>query len=346
MLKLQGLHWAIEGQSILHGLSLEVTAGELVCLLGPSGCGKTSTLRIIAGLECPDAGEVVVGGETFTDEGTFVPPQRRDIGFLFQDTALFPHLTVVENIRFGLTAWSQSAAKDRVAEMLEKVRLAEHAQKYPHMLSGGQQQRVALARALAPKPKLLLLDEPFSGLDTYLRRKIRNETRDVLKSTGVTTLMVTHDWEEAMLVADRIALMRDGEIRQFASPDEIYSHPVDTFSAEFFGEVNRLHGEVSGEWIETGLGRIENRGYPNGMPVEVLIRPEGLRIDVEGNPSVGPARVCDVQFVGSSSLVQLGFEQDRAHVNAKLHGHRKLAIGEHLPINIDASQTFVFPKER
>ena len=345
MLKLQGLNWAIGGQSILRGVSLDIAAGELVCLLGPSGCGKTSTLRVIAGLERPDGGSVVIDGCTVTGERAFVPPQRRGVGFLFQDYALFPHLTVVENIRFGLTEWGQTAVNHRTTELLDQMRLAEHAGKYPHMLSGGQQQRVALARALAPRPGLLLLDEPFSGLDTRLRGQIRNETRDILKATGVTTLMVTHDWEEAMLVADRIALMRDGEIRQFAAPDEIYAHPVDRFAAEFFGEVNRLDGVVAGKWIETQVGRIENHNYPSGTPVDVLIRPEGLRVGEGGGHSLGPARVCEVQFAGGSSLVQLGFDQERTHVQAKLPGHHKMSVGEHLHIDIDAGQTFVFPKE-
>lgn len=345
MLKLEGLNWTIGGHPVLGGVSLDITPGELVCLLGPSGCGKTSTLRIIAGLERPSAGTVVIAGHTVTSDSGFVPPQKRGIGFLFQDFALFPHLTVVGNIRFGLSTGSKTSNDERTRRMLEQMRLVEHAHKFPHMLSGGQQQRVALARALAPEPDLLLLDEPFSGLDTRLRGQIRNETRDILKATGVTTLIVTHDWEEAMLLADRIALMRDGEILQFDAPHEIYSHPVDPFAVEFFGEVNRVDGVVAGTWVETRLGRIANRTLPSGTPVEVLIRPEALRIGEDNGFAEGPAKVCRVQFAGGSSLVQLGFDQDRTHVQAKFPGHHKMTIGERLHIDIDVSQTFVFPKD-
>lgn len=347
MLNLHKLQLAMGGQAILRGVSFDLAQGELVCLLGPSGCGKTTALRAIAGLEQTDGGSIVINGGLVSGDGVFVTPQQRGIGLLFQDFALFPHLTVARNIAFGLTAKHPSVIKTRTDEMLTQMRLSEHAEKYPHMLSGGQQQRVALARALAPEPRLLLLDEPFSGLDTRLRQQIRNETREILKATGVTTLMVTHDWEEAMLSADRIALMRDGAIVQFATPGELYTNPADSFVAEFFGDVNRLDGTVAGKWVETRLGRVENIGLPNGTPVEVLIRPEAIRIGhvSEHSSQATSARVCSVQFSGANSLVQFGIDEDKTHLQAKLSGHQKMAVGDYLPIDLDRDQIFIFPKE-
>ena len=231
MLKLENINLALEETKIIRNISFDVTEGELLCLLGPSGCGKTTTLRLIAGLEAPDSGTVSINGTNVSTNSFVIPPYKRDIGFLFQDFALFPHLTVRNNIAYGLKHLRKTEAQIRTTEMLTQIRLEAHSDKYPHMLSGGEQQRVALARALATEPRLLLMDEPFSGLDTSLREKIREETLQILKERGVTTVLVTHDPEEAMLIADQIVLMNEGNIVQSGTPGDIYERPTNIFSA-------------------------------------------------------------------------------------------------------------------
>jgi iron(III) transport system ATP-binding protein len=279
-----------------------------------------------------------------------VPPHRRNVGFLFQDFALFPHLTVAENVTFGLARLGRDVARARTVEMLEKVQLLAHAGKYPHMLSGGEQQRVALARALAPGPALMLLDEPFSDLDTSLRGRVRDETLRILRDAGVTTVMVTHDPEEAMLAADRIVLMREGRIVQTGTPDALYLNPVDAFTAEFFGDINRLDGVVEGAWIRTCLGAIANRHYPDGSRVEVLIRPDALTLAPPGydsNQAEAEARVCAVQYAGRSSLVRIGLgdgTDPRMHFHARQPGLFPSRVGERLRVRIDQAQAFVFEK--
>ena len=214
MLSLQNLTLTLGKKKILEDISFDLEVGELLCLLGPSGCGKTSTLRAIAGLEIPDSGLVRLNGRTVSNSNSVTPPYERDIGFLFQDFALFPHLTVAENISYGLSKLSKTEAKNRTEELLKLIGLSGQAKKYPHMLSGGEQQRVALARARAPEPRLLLLDEPFSGLDSSLRQEIREETLQVLKENEIASIIVTHDPEEAMLIADKIVLMQNGKVVQ------------------------------------------------------------------------------------------------------------------------------------
>ena len=238
MLRLKNLSLKFDESQVIHNISFDVAEGELVCLLGPSGSGKTTTLRLIAGFEKPENGSIQLNGETVSSKKKILRPQKRNVGFLFQDYALFPHLTVAENISYGLSGQNKKQIKEQTWEMLSQIRLLDHADKYPHELSGGEQQRVALARARAPEPNLLLLDEPFSGLDTSLRAQLRLETREILKSQGVTAIIVTHDPEEAMLMADRIVLMRNGNVVQTGTPEELYSKPTDPFTAGFFGDVN------------------------------------------------------------------------------------------------------------
>ncbi|MCG8493531.1 MAG: ABC transporter ATP-binding protein [Sneathiellales bacterium] len=349
MLALSDLSLSLGGQKIIRDLSFSVNDGDLVCLLGPSGCGKTTTLRIIAGFERPDSGTLEINGQTVSDNRQILPPHKRDIGYLFQDFALFPHLTVRENIGFGLKNRKGKAALSRIEEILEQVRLTEHADKYPHMLSGGQQQRVALGRALAPNPKLLLLDEPFSGLDTSLRDQIRDETLFILKKLGVTTLMVTHDPEEAMLLADQIVLMRDGEVVQTGSPEELYLNPTDAFTVEFFGDTNKLKGKVKDGLVQTHLGRVgTGKDIPDGTEVNVLVRPEGLKLknaDLQNMNASEPVHVCGIQYLGRSSLVQLGVgKRGTPHeiYKARLPGHFVASDAHSLDIDIDPKQAFVF----
>lgn len=348
MLELRNVNLRIDNQPIISDLSFKVKKGDLVCLLGPSGCGKTTTLRIIAGFERPDSGLLQLDGHTVSDNKRTLPPHKRDIGFLFQDFALFPHLTIRENVAFGLNDRKSETANKRVQEILKQVRLLDHADKYPHMLSGGQQQRVALARALAPNPRLLLLDEPFSGLDTSLRSQIRDETLAILKQLGVTTLMVTHDPDEAMLLADRIILMRDGRMVQAGTPEELYLHPVDAFTAEFFGDINRLRGIPQGKFIHTALGPVANPGFSDGTDVEVLIRPEGLSLkprDAARPNAEHPIHICSIQYLGKSSLIRLGVGKrgiPHETYKALISGHFTTDDKDMLDVVIDPRRSFVF----
>jgi iron(III) transport system ATP-binding protein len=262
-----------------------VERGELVALLGPSGCGKTTLLRLVAGFERPDDGEIALAGAPVAGAGVWVPPERRRVGMVFQDYALFPHLTVAENICFGVPRRQRTA---RLPELLELVGLSGTERRYPHELSGGQQQRVALARALGPAPSVVLLDEPWSNIDPLRRGSMRDELAAILRSIGVTVVLVTHDREEAFSIADRIALMRDGTIVQSGLAEELYLAPADRWAAEFVGAGNFVPGRLDGELVETLLGRFPAVGRNGSDTVEALIRPEllELRPDPAGNAEV------------------------------------------------------------
>jgi iron(III) transport system ATP-binding protein len=252
-----------------------VDRGEFVALLGPSGCGKTTLLRLIAGFERPDAGEIAIEGRPVAGPSTWVSPERRRVGIVFQEYALFPHLTVAANIGFGVR---RNDRAERVGELLRLVGLRGLDDRYPHELSGGQQQRVALARALAPRPSVVLLDEPWSNIDPLMRASIRDEIAAILRAIDVTVLFVTHDREEAFSMADRIALMRDGRVVQSGGAEEVYLTPVDRWVAEFAGAGNFLHGELDGQLVETAIGRFPVEADGIGRDVEVLIRPELLEL--------------------------------------------------------------------
>jgi iron(III) transport system ATP-binding protein len=277
--------------------------GELVALLGPSGCGKTTLLRLIAGFERPDAGTIELADVPVAGNGVWVPPERRRVGMVFQDYALFPHLTVAENVGFGVPRKGRGA---RVAELLCIVGLDGLGGRLPHELSGGQQQRVALARALAPSPSIVLLDEPWSNIDPLLRGTMRDELAEILRGIGVTVVLVTHDREEAFSLADRIALMRDGRIVQEGSPEELYLAPADRWTAEFVGAANFLPGRVEGTLVETLLGRfpVANNGLSRS-DVEVLIRPELLELRIDPN---GPGEVVGREFRGHDVFYRVALD--------------------------------------
>ncbi len=264
---------------VLDDIYLEIVDGEVVCLLGPSGCGKTTLLRILAGLERLQAGRIAISGRVLAGRGIDMPPEKRGIGFLFQDFALFPHLSVVENAMFGLSHIREKERRVHLAaDALARVGLEDFLQSYPHELSGGQQQRAALARALAPGPGIMLLDEPFSSLDTRLRSRVRDRTLHVLKQSGVATVMVTHDPEEAMFMGDRIVLMNEGRIIQQGDPADLYFRPANAFAATFFSDVNEVMGKVENGAIHTPLGRIPRHGFEAGTDVVVMFRPEAVRL--------------------------------------------------------------------
>jgi iron(III) transport system ATP-binding protein len=269
--------YAADQTPAVDGLSLVVTEGEIVALLGPSGCGKTTTLRLIAGFETPDSGTVSLRGEVVAGGGSFVPPETRGVGIVFQDYALFPHLSVEDNVGFGLDRLTRAARRARVTGVLDLVGLGGFGDRYPHELSGGQQQRVAVARALAPAPALLLLDEPFSNLDADLRAQMREEVETILRNTKTTAIFVTHDQEEAFAIADRVGVLSHGRIEQIATPEIIYHHPASQFVAEFVGAADFLPGVVTSEGIVTELGIFGNRDeLEPGERVEVMIRPDDI----------------------------------------------------------------------
>ena len=289
---------------VFDNLSLAVSKGEIVCLLGPSGCGKTTLLRLAAGLELLQAGTIKFSGEVVADTIGQIPPEKRSVGLMFQDFALFPHLDVSGNIEFGLTHMSGLDREKRVDEVLEQVNMEGRKRDYPHILSGGQQQRVALARALAPKPAVMLLDEPVSGLDQGMRIQIREDTLSILRASGAATLMVTHDPEEAMFMADRIFVMGPmGEILQQGKPNEVYSLPAHPFVASIFGQVNRLSGVVLNEEVDTPLGILPAPGFENGCELDIIIRPYAIKLFEDGEKGV-PVEIINARPLGRNSFIR------------------------------------------
>ncbi len=323
------------------GLSLSVGPGEVVCLLGPSGCGKSTVLRLAAGLERLQSGRVAIGGRVMADAANDVPPEARGVGLVFQDYALFPHLDVLDNVAFGLRGGADERAANARA-VLRRVGVEDQAARFPHVLSGGQQQRVALARALAPEPHVMLLDEPFSGLDARLRDQVRDSTLHVLKESGAASLLVTHDPDEAMFMADRIAVMRDGALVQLGKPVELYSRPADAFVARFFGETNAIASRIERGGAATPFGAVPSK-LPEGSAVEVLIRPEALRLKPAGQGASG--RVIAARMLGRSSLVHLsvdGLNGNPLHLHSRMPGRFLPEEGSRVAIELDLEQSFVF----
>jgi len=350
-LGLDRISHAFGGVRAVDDVSLAVRPGEIVCLVGPSGCGKSTLLRIAAGLEDLQHGTVRIAGRVVAGAGRALPPERRGTGLVFQDYALFPHLTVLDNVRFGLLGRSAESRR-RALAVLEQVGMAGQADAFPHMLSGGQQQRVALARALAPAPRVLLLDEPFSGLDARLRHRVRDETLHVLKRSGAATLVVTHDPEEAMFLADRIALMHAGRLVQDGPPVALYCRPVSAFAARFFGEVNEIRGVVRGGAVATPAGPVPAPDLAEGAAAAVLIRPEALALVAE--PPDGArvhGRVEASRLLGRASLIHLSIghgtgsdgQGEAVHLHALVPGPFLPAEGSVVGIALDARQAFVFP---
>ena len=353
-LEISNITKAYGGRRVVDDLSLKVMPGQVTCLLGPSGCGKSTTLRIISGVEMQDSGEIRADGELICDTIFRVPPEGRSIGMMFQDFALFPHLTVAENVAFGLKGLAARARDARVRELLEKVGMSHYADAWPHQLSGGEQQRVALARALAPRPSLMLMDEPFSGLDNRLRDEVRDATLEVLKDEGAAVLLVTHDPSEAMRMADEIALMREGRIVQQGAPYNLYNAPVDKEAAAFFSDINVITGTVQGALTDTPFGQFLTPGVPDGTEVDIVIRPQHLKIDFDRagkgpnpTPSDGvPARgvVERARFLGNESLVDFRMEHDGSKLVAAVPSVFLPRPGTPLWLTMRRDRCFVFPR--
>ena len=319
----RGLRRTYGGVAAVDGLDLDVQRGELLAVLGPSGCGKTTLLRLIAGFERPDAGSITVDGTVVAGPGTFLPPERRRVGIVVQDHALFPHLTVAGNVAYGLRR--DPGRQGRVEEVLAMVGLDGLGDRYPAELSGGQQQRVAIARALAPEPGVILLDEPFANLDAALRARIRFEVRAILHAAGATVILVTHDQEEALSLADRVAVVEQGRVAQVGTPDEVYRRPASPFVARFVGDADLVPGTSDGTAVMTPLGRLPVDGpAPAAGPALAVVRPEALRLSADPE---GSARVALVTYYGHDQLVQVALDCGTL-VRARLGAERIFAAGE------------------
>ena len=330
---------------VVSDLSFSLAPGEIGCLLGGSGCGKTTVLRAIAGFEPLQGGRIALSGHWVADAQWHLAPERRQIGMVFQDYALFPHLTVADNVAFGLREWSRPDQSRRVAEMLSLVGLADVDRRYPHELSGGQQQRVALARALAPGPTLLLMDEPFSNLDVELRERLSLDVHRILKATGTTGLLVTHNQQEAFAMADRVGVMLDGGLQQWASPYVLYHEPATRHVATFVGDGVFLPAKVHGQnCIDFELGqlcRIQPVDVPDGAEVDVLIRPDDIQHD---DASDVRARVLERVFRGAAFLYTLELPSGN-RILSLVPSHHDHQIGEMIGIRLEIDHLVAFPKE-
>jgi iron(III) transport system ATP-binding protein len=340
-LSVAGLSKAFGDSPVLSGLDLEVPAGSLTAVLGPSGCGKTTLLRLLGGFERADGGSIRLGDRVLCEDGLHLAPERREIGFVPQEGALFPHLDVAANVGFGLPRSQRRGG--RVEELLQLVDLQGLAKRLPHQLSGGQQQRVALARALAPEPGLVLLDEPFDALDAGLRAQVRGEVREALRAAGATALLVTHDQEEALSLADLVAVMRGGRIAQAADPQTLYRDPVDADVAHFVGEAVLLEGRLDGDCVETPLGRLRTRGADgaDGAWATLMLRPEQI-VCRELGPAAGAeearGRVLSTAFYGHDATARIALDDPRhREIVARAAGHLLPQAGEEVAVAVEGT---------
>jgi len=343
LLEVENLRHAYGEQEVVRGLSFSLAHGAIGCLLGPSGCGKTTVLRCIAGFEPVREGVIRLSGRQVSAPGAMVPPEKRRVGMVFQDYALFPHLAVADNIAFGLHAAAPGERAARVRDLAGLVGLSAALDKYPHEISGGQQQRVALARALAPRPELLLLDEPFSNLDIDLRERLSLEVRDIIKASGATAVLVTHDQQEAFAMADEIGILHQGRIQQWDSPYNLYHRPANRFVADFVGQGVFLPAKVvNAEQVEIELGILNGGPLPaNGKSLEVLLRPDDV---VHDDAAPTQAEVMHKAFRGAEILYTLRLASGRK-VLALVPSHHNHALGEKIGIRLDVDHVVAFRPE-
>jgi len=328
------------GIAAVRGVTLDIEPGEIMCMLGPSGCGKTTLLRLAAGVERPSGGRILINDKVVAGPDHFVPPEQRGIGLMFQDFALFPHLTLQDNVAFGLKVLGRSEAARVAYAALERVGLAAYAGEYPHILSGGEQQRVALARAIAPRPGVLLMDEPFSGLDTRLREEMREETLTILKETRATCMVVTHSSEEAMRMGNRIALMLAGRLIQTGTAEELYHAPADINAARMFSDLNEIECSVVDGYVDTPLGRYGAKGFAEGETVVLCVRQRDMQLVA---PSKGHSgRVLNVRFLGETALVEVGVSGLDNPVLVRVHESKAPAPGTGVGVKLARSSVLVF----
>ena len=344
MLEVEDIQLGYDGTPVVCGLDFALDAGEIGCLLGASGCGKTTALRAIAGFEPLDRGTIRIDGRVVSSRDVRIAPEQRSVGMVFQDHALFPHLTVEANIGFGIRKLDRSVRRERIRELLALTGLSGLQERYPHELSGGQQQRIALARALAPEPAVLLMDEPFSNLDTGLRRQMGDEIRSLLKARGTATLLVTHDQQEAFALADRIGLMFNGRMLQWDSPYQLYHRPVCRYVAAFTGRGSYIRAEVDDAGIHHALGHSPLPDHIEAAPgaeLELLIRPDDIRLDEGGCP----ARVVARQFQGADILYRLELPGGE-EVGALFPSHDNHETGSMIGITLDADHLVLFDPQQ
>tara|TARA_B100000029_G_scaffold516083_1_gene626785 strand:+ start:2459 stop:3544 length:1086 start_codon:yes stop_codon:yes gene_type:complete len=327
----------IDGDSILDNVSVSVQQGECLVILGPSGCGKTTLLRSLAGLQPISTGKINLYGEVIANQGLHIPPEERNIGMVFQDWALFPHLTVFENVVFGLTRAERRNPSADISELLEMVGISSLADRYPSSLSGGEQQRVALARSLAPKPATILLDEPFSSLDIGLRVELRQEVAGLFKQLGVTSVFVTHDQDEAFSLGNQVAVMNNGRIIQQDKPAYLYQHPTDRWVANFVGEACTIKGDALGSVAQTRLGSI-NLCFEMRGKVDVLIRPEEILIEAGDE-----AEIVAIDFFGHDTLYTIMTNDDNHSLQCRTGGMPRHSVGDRVSIKHSGVQTVAFP---
>ncbi|MCA0422990.1 MAG: ABC transporter ATP-binding protein [Proteobacteria bacterium] len=328
----------------LHDVSFEIKPGEVLCLLGPSGCGKSTLLRLIAGIDEPTSGRILMDGQEISGPDRFVQPEMRGIGLVFQDYALFPHLDALDNVMFGLRELPRPQRQEVAEVALRRVGLSAFADAFPDMLSGGEQQRVALARAVVARPRVLLMDEPFSNLDKRMRDMVREATITLLRETGATSVIVTHDPEEAMRIADRIVLMRDGGIVQVGSARELYRNPADLHAARFFCEINELQGVVSKGRVATPVGCFAAPELEDGTEVAVCVRPQGIYIE---GPGAGiPARILQRRFIGPVDHFEIAVGGMEVPLVARIRNAPPFERGMDIGLSVDPAEVLVFRAAR
>jgi iron(III) transport system ATP-binding protein len=341
-LSLRGLTRRYGTAVALDAVDLDVEQGEVVSLLGHSGCGKTTLLRIAAGVETPSEGTVLIDDKPVASRDIYLPPEKRNVGLMFQDYALFPHLTLLRNVMFGLTALDRKAARDEALAALTRVGLDRLKDAYPHEVSGGEQQRAALARAIVPRPGILLMDEPFSGLDSRLRDSVREETMAVLRETGATAVIVTHDPEEAMRMSDRIVLMRHGRIMQDGSAEDLYNAPESLFAARFFSELNEIPGFVKNGRLSTGVGEFDSGGLPDGTKAIVAVRPQGVVLSAGSDGEGVPGRIVSRRFLGEIDHFDVAVGGLESYLLSRRRTEQRLPAGSEVVVSFDPRDVLVF----
>ncbi len=339
MLELESIHHHFAATKVLNGINLTVAAGEIVCLLGASGSGKSTLLRVVAGLEPLQDGVIRFNRRTLAQPGAEPPAEARNFGLVFQDHVLFPHMTIAENVGFGLHSLAADERAQRVQQQLNSVGLAAYGERYPHTLSGGQQQRVALARALAPRPGLMLLDEPFASVDSTLRRRLREDTRRALRAANVPAIVVTHDAQEAMELADRIAVIGAGSIVQTGTPQQVWQQPVDRFVAELFADTDAIRGEAGSDAVITAFGPVPLPAAPApaGTPCEVIVRRRAVHLQPAADTGI---TVEDIRFLGERYLIIL--RAGGQHLRADTANPPPLQPGDSVAVNFDYGDILVY----